>query len=164
MATPPDHTPDPRPGARAILIGGLAAGTLDILDAVIFSYLWRGVSPTRVLQAIASGLLGRTAFDGGLATAALGLALHFFIALTAATVYVSVSRRAAVLVRHPVPSGIAYGIAVYFAMQHIVIPLSAFRAAAFAWPSFVNGVLIHIFGVGLPIALSHRLAGRLAAD
>jgi len=42
---------------RAILWGGLIAGTLDILAAFINSGL-RGVSPTRVLQSIASGLLG----------------------------------------------------------------------------------------------------------
>jgi hypothetical protein len=58
---------------RVILIGGLIAGTLDILAAFIQSGL-RGVTPMRVLQAIASGLLGADSFQGGFATAALGLA------------------------------------------------------------------------------------------
>ncbi len=43
-----------------------------------------GMSPIQVLQYIASGALGSDAFKGGLATAALGAALHFFIAFVVA--------------------------------------------------------------------------------
>jgi hypothetical protein len=70
---------------RAIILGGLIAGTLDIADALIF-HAARGVAPWRIPQAIASGLLGRQAFDGGAWTATLGLGLHFFIAASAAAV------------------------------------------------------------------------------
>jgi hypothetical protein len=142
--------------ARAILLGGLTAGVLDLVDAWAFSYAWRGVSPVRVLHAIASGLIGRMAFDGGLGTAALGLAVHFAIAVTVAAVYVVASARLRVLTRHAVVSGITYGVGVYFVMQHIVLPLSAFRSGAFAWLAFVNGIAIHGLGVGLPIALIAR--------
>ena len=55
---------------RAILWAGLIAGTLDITDALVF-YGLRGVPPVRLLQNIASGLLGRDAFQGGVGTAAL---------------------------------------------------------------------------------------------
>lgn len=145
-------------------IGGLVAGTLDMLDAILFSYGLRGIAPIRVLQSVASGMLGRSAYEGGLATAALGLTLHFLIALVVAAVYVSASRQVAWLRQHAVPFGIAYGVAVYFFMQQIVLPLSAFRAGAFAWPSFVNGVLIHAFGVGLPLALAaRRFVGKQSA-
>lgn len=140
---------------RAVVLGALVAGTLDILDAILFSYAF-GVAPVRVLQAIASGLLGRAAFQGGPATAGLGLALHFFIATVVVMVYLTASRRWPLLLRHAVPAGIAYGVAVYFAMQYVVLPLSAFRAGAFQWPSLVNGILIHALGVGLPIALIAR--------
>ncbi|MEO7167842.1 MAG: hypothetical protein ABI787_09650, partial [Spartobacteria bacterium] len=64
---------------RAILIGGAIAGILDITYAIGFS-AWRGVAPLRLLQSVASGLLGAPAFEGGLPTAALGLFLHFCIA------------------------------------------------------------------------------------
>ena len=70
---------------NAVLWGGLIAGTLDIADALIFHGV-RGVAPWRILQAIASGLLGREAFTGGAWTATLGLGLHFFIATTVAAV------------------------------------------------------------------------------
>ena len=79
----------------------------------------------RVLKFIASGLLGAAAFQGGAAIAALGLALHFVIALGAAAVYWAASRRIAFLATHPVPSGLLYGVAVYFFMNLVVIPLSA---------------------------------------
>jgi hypothetical protein len=80
-----------RPAARAVLTGGLAAGALDIIAAWIV-YGLRGVAPTRTLQSIASGILGVAAFQGGVATAAFGLALHFVIATTAAAVYSLASR------------------------------------------------------------------------
>ena len=54
----------------AILWAGLIAGTLDITDALVF-YGLRGVPPVRLPQNIASGLLGRDAFQGGVGTAAL---------------------------------------------------------------------------------------------
>jgi hypothetical protein len=137
--------------ARAILSGGLTAGTLDILDAFA---MWtpRGVSATRILQSIASGLLGPASFQGGMSTAALGLALHFFIACSAATTYYAVSRFLPLLVRRWVLCGMAFGICVYCVMNYVVLPLSLVRHSPFAWRTFINGILIHLFGIGLPIA------------
>jgi hypothetical protein len=153
------RSPDTWAPVRAVAFGGLLAGTLDILDAFFFTYARRGVGPDRVLQAVASGMLGRSAFDGGHATALLGLALHFFIALVVAGVYTAAARVWPMLVLRPAVCGIAYGAGVYFFMQHIVLPLSAVTRAAFSWPSFVNGVLIHALGVGLPIAVIARRFG-----
>jgi uncharacterized membrane protein YagU involved in acid resistance len=143
---------------RAILIGGLAAGTLDLLDAFIFSYLRSGAMPVRILHAIASGLVGReAALGGGASTAALGLVIHFCIATTMAAFYVLLSRWWPVFTRRPVVMGILYGVGAYFFMNFVVLPLSAIRGGGAApWPSFLNGVLIHAFGVGLPIALIAR--------
>ena len=142
---------------RALLYGTLAVGVLDGLDAVVFFGL-RGAQPIRVFQAIASGLLGRQAFAGGPATAALGLALHFFIAFGIVATFLAASRRIPALVRAPVISGLLYGLAVYVVMNHVVVPLSAAATGSFSWPVFVNGVLIHMFGVGLPSSLAARAA------
>lgn len=165
MFTNPGHARRTPAGVllRAVLLGAFIAGTLDIADAVLFSYAWSGVPPSRVLQAIASGLLGRSAFAGGMPTALLGLAIHFCIALTVAAVYAIASQRLPILARHAPAAGIVYGIAVFFVMRHIVLPLSSFRGGAFAWPPFINGVLIHAFGVGLPIALIVHGAGERTA-
>jgi hypothetical protein len=106
-----------------------------------------------MLQGIASGLLGRASFSGGPSTALLGLGIHFFIALSVVTTYYVVSRQIPPLRRRPVLFGIAYGVLVYFFMNLVVIPLSAIGAVRFSLPLFINGILIHIFGVGLPSAL-----------
>jgi hypothetical protein len=140
-----------RAGLRAVLQGGLLAGALDILAAFLV-YGLRGATPVRILQSIASGLLGAEAFEGGLATAALGGLLHFFIASGWAVVYYGASRRLAVLLHRPVLSGMAYGAAVYLIMNLVVLPLSAVPKRPFAFDVVI--LIVHMFCVGLPIALS----------
>lgn len=145
------------PFGRALLYGGLAVGILDALDAIVFFGLRSGATPMRVFQGIASGLLGRSAMTGGWPTALLGIAIHFFIAFTIVLVFLLASRHLETLARHPIALGIVYGIAVYLVMNRVVIPLSAIGSTA--WPPFpvlANGVLIHMFGVGLPSGLAAR--------
>ena len=139
--------------ARAILAAGLLAGVLDICAAFVLS-AQSGVGPVRVLKYIASGVRGTAAFQGGAGTAALGLALHFVIALGWAAVYWAVSRRFPWLARHPVPSGLAYGVVVYLLMNLVVVPLSAVPPRPFV-PS-VAMIAVHMVCVGMPIALVLR--------
>lgn len=148
-------------GFDTVVLGGLTAGVLDILDALIVSGI-RGVAPSRVLQYIASGVLGPAAFQGGALTAALGLALHFVIALTAAAVYFTLSRRLPVLIRRPVVSGIVFGLAVWAVMQYVVVPMSLVAGRGGTPPPLMlaNALLIHALGVGLPIALFASRSAR----
>jgi hypothetical protein len=148
---------------RALLYGTLTVGVLDITDAFVFFGLRSGVAPIRILQSIASGLLGRASFSGGWRTGALGLALHFFIAFVVVLVFLLASRQLPVLRRHAVAAGLLYGIAVYLTMQFVVVPASAAAGGTPAWPVALNGVLIHMFGVGLPAALAARAAGVQSA-
>jgi hypothetical protein len=144
---------------RAVLWAGFACGVLDITAAlVVFGYM--GAKPVRLLQGIASGLLGPKAFEGGLATALLGLLCHFLIAFGAATVYFVASRTIRPLIQHAVVSGVLYGVAVYFFMNRIVLPLSAAAKRPFSLKLMIIGVIIHIFCVGLPISLSVRRFSR----
>jgi hypothetical protein len=142
---------------RAILYGTLTVGVLDLLDALVFFGL-RGVAPILIPQSIASGLLGRTAYDGGVGTAALGVVLHFFIAFGIVTTYVLASRGWPALARRPFLYGPLYGILVYGVINVIVVPLSAAVVGSKTWPVVVNGLLIHMLGVGLPSALFARKA------
>lgn len=145
---------------RPILIGGLIAGVLDITYAFVFSYLRSGRSPAFILKSVASGALGPDAYRGGAKTATLGLAFHFLIALAAAGVYVLASRVLPFLTTHPIISGMIYGLCVYTVMNCIVLRVSAFRATAWPWsyPNsvLIGGLLIHMLGIGLPIALVNR--------
>jgi uncharacterized membrane protein YagU involved in acid resistance len=143
--------------SNAIFWGGLVAGLLDISDAII-TWGLQGVPAGRILQSVASGLLGRASYTGGFATMALGTFLHFLIAAAAAATYVAASTKLPLLVRRAVPCGIAFGVAVYLFMNYLVLPLSAFpgRSSAFSLSAFLHGVIGHAFLVGLPIALLTR--------
>lgn len=144
--------------ARALLVGGLVAGVLDI-SAAIVSSATRGVPAARVLQSVASGLLGRAAYEGGAGTAFLGLLLHFSIAFAATGIFILLSRRFKFLVESPWLWGPIYGVAVHLTMAHLVLPLSAFPHASGGFS--IKNILIHITCVGLPIALAaRRYSGR----
>ena len=141
----------------AILWGGLIAGTLDISYSCIYSYTLRGTSPVRILQSVASGALGANAFTGGIKTALLGGVFHFLIATTAAAVYYVASRGLRFLVNQAIICGVLYGVSVYLVMNFVVLPLSAIPfKMSYPLPSLVGGLLIHMFGIGLPIALVVR--------
>jgi hypothetical protein len=138
---------------RAILLGTLAVGVLDGIDAVVFS-AFRGVSPMRLFQAIAFSLLGRDTYGAGLSSALLGLAIHFCVAFGIVSVYVVVSRWIRALREYPFVFGPLYGIAAWLVMNFVVLPLTLIGHPRLAWPSVINGILIHMFGVGLPAALA----------
>jgi hypothetical protein len=143
----------------AILWATLIAGILDISSAFILAYP-KSVAPNQVLQGVAAGLVGReSAVKGGLATAGLGLAIHFFIAFVVATVFYMASRKLVYLTRHPIISGLLYGVVVYGVMYWIVMPL----AYPIVHPSAsrdVTAVCVHMFLIGMPIALIVRRYSR----
>jgi hypothetical protein len=137
----------------------LLAGALDITYAIVFSYLRSGVAPTRILQSVASGALGRAAYDGGAPVAALGLALHFLIAFIITAIYFAVASRQAWLTRRPLVTGALYGLVVYLVMNLVVIPLSAIGTRPHpATITMVTGILVHMFFIGVPIAFGARRA------
>src|SRR4029453_7978290 len=116
-------------GFRCASPGGLVVGALAALDAIVF-FGFRGATPVRIFQSIAAGLLGRATFQGGLRSALLGVAIHFFIAFSIAATYYAASRRLSILTQRPIICGAAYGVLVYFFMNRVVIPLSAIGGGA----------------------------------
>ncbi len=139
-----------------VVYGGLAAGALDIVNAIAFWQFYNGTEPAVVLQAIAAGLLGKDAFAGGAASAALGLFLHFFIACGMAAVYWLACLRWPSMLARPVVSGIAYGVLTWLAMNHVVVPLSRALPPPFIPAWFVDSVLAHIVLIGLVLAFAAR--------
>jgi hypothetical protein len=135
----------------------LLAGTLDITAAFVEAGL-EGRSPVSLLQGIAGGLLGMSSFRGGLATAALGAFFHFLIATTAAAVFYLASRKLKFLLKHAIPSGLLYGVAVYVFMSYVVLPISAYHTKIALPPMshLIRDVAVHMFMVGLPISLMVR--------
>src|SRR6266403_5231073 len=113
---------------RAIVAAGLVVGVLDISSAFV---IWwqRGVALQRGLQGIAAGLLGGNSHEGGMATAGLGLALHFFVAFVVVSIFYLASRKIPFLTTQPLISSVFYGIGVYVVMYWFVLPaaFSTFR-------------------------------------
>jgi len=141
-----------------IASAGLIAGILDITSAFVIAGI-KGTGSIRMLQGIASGLLGQRSFEGGMASAGLGLAIHFLLAFTAAAVFYAASQKLSSLTQHVVVSGLLYGIAVYIVMYWMVVPL-AFPNARHSMSRDVTAVIIHIVLIGLPIALVVRRFSR----
>jgi hypothetical protein len=141
-----------------IAFAGLIAGILDITSAFVIAAL-KGVGSIRMLQGIASGSLGPRSFEGGMATAGLGFAIHFAIAFTAAALFYAASRKLSFLIQHAVVSGLFYGIAVYVFMYWIVVPL-AFPNARHSISRDLTAVIVHMTLIGLPIALVVRHFSR----
>jgi hypothetical protein len=150
-----------------IVYGGLAIGVLDFLDATLFFGLYAGAGFTRVWQGVASGLLGvEAARAGGWNTALLGIFLHFVVATCIATVYYIGARSIPFLIRHPIISGLIFGVIAHLVMKYVVVPLSAIGTIApYTLPNFLNSVIGHALLVGLPVALiAHWSANRAARN
>jgi hypothetical protein len=144
----------PRGVGLTIALATAVAGVLDITDACLYYGITKAVPPDRIFQSVASGLLGKAAYAGGAATAALGLALHFAIMAVMVAVYVLASLRLPILTKRPVVMGLGYGLATYLVMNYVVLPISAAGGGGhFVLLSFVNGIFAHLVLVGLTIAL-----------
>jgi uncharacterized membrane protein YagU involved in acid resistance len=154
FAAPLSAAPRPLP---AIIVGGLIVGVLDLSYAIL---VYSPRKPILIPHTIASGLLGMKSYSGGAYTAALGVILHFIIALGAATVYYAASRKLEVLVHRAVLLGIIYGALVYLFMHLIVLPLSAVPKGNTPLIYQASEFVEHWFCVGLPIALSVRHYSR----
>jgi uncharacterized membrane protein YagU involved in acid resistance len=137
---------------EVISLAGLLSGVLDLTATSTLVRRTQGIPLGRLLQRIASGALGPSAFEGGKKTATAGLFFHFLISFTAALVYYVSSRKLPILIDHPMLSGVLYGAAVHLVMNRIVLPLSA-AAIPFSAKAFLTQLVIHILFVGLPIAL-----------
>ena len=154
---------------KAILCAGALVGMLDITAACIQVYIASGMIPIRLLQGVAGGLLGRGSYNGGFATAALGLLMHFTMALIVATIFYALSRRVFSLPKKllgVVIVGLLYGAAVFDVNNFGTAPLLSWvrslylhTPVLFKPPMGWSQLFIHLFCVGLPIALvMHRYA------
>lgn len=142
------------PVALGIIVGGLTAGIVDIFAASAINHLGPGV----ILQAIASGLLGRASFSGGPLTMGLGLLLQVAMSLIIAAIYGLASVRLPVLVRRPVAFGALFGVGVFIVMNFVVVPLSA--AVHPKHPPSVATIVLNLDAMilfGLIVALAQSL-------
>ncbi len=148
---------------RRILIAGLLVGVLDISYVlVLWVLLLKKTTVLRIWQSVATGLLGRDAYQGGLPTALLGGLLHFTIAMTWTGIYWQAYRHWPALRRRvrsgggAIAVGFLVGPLIWLTMDFLVLPLSRANAVSIqAWPFWVN-LLQHGVMVGTPMALIVR--------
>lgn len=131
---------------------GAVAGTLDLAFAIT-AWSLQGVPAKMIPLSIASGLLGKEAFAGGVGTIAMGIALHFFIAFLMAAAFILASAWAPSIVTRPVRFGAAYGALLYCVMNFIVVPLSRAPISRPPLPMAAADLAAHILLVGIPIAM-----------
>jgi uncharacterized membrane protein YagU involved in acid resistance len=143
--------------AKTISLTLLISGTLDICDALLYYGLRFHVPPARLLQSIASHLIGRSAFSGGLHDALLGLALHYFIAACWIAVFVLVAQRVAIFFQHPILCGALYGLLIYCVMNFLILPHTRNAAPLSRDPfNLLNGVFALVIFMGLFVALCNQ--------
>jgi len=139
-----------------ILWIGLVAGTLDITENIVFN-AFGGITPLRIFQFIASGLIDGRSFQLGWASVGLGVSIHYAIGrIWTAIFYIAATEfNFNVLLRRPILSGLLYGMLVYAIMNFIVLPLSAVppRPSAATITARINAVLALMFCIGMPVAL-----------
>jgi uncharacterized membrane protein YagU involved in acid resistance len=136
----------------AILLGGLIAGTIDIGAAALIN----GRNPLVILLVIASGLLGKASFQGGLPAVMLGLVLQWLMSLVIAAIYVLASNRFPELKQHWIAGGLTYGVGLFVVMNYVVVPLSEIgRIPQFTVSTF-GGNALAMLGFGLLIAFFAR--------
>lgn len=151
--------------AQAILSGWLLCGVLDITAACVQSWIQAGRAPADVLRGVASALWGPAAATGS-GMAAIGLAMHFTVALTATLVFYALSRRIAFLRTAPLwIVGPLYGVVVFSAMNYGTLPALSWLRSLYLhtqprWPGSMRWpqLGIHMLCVGTPIAWGVRRA------
>ncbi len=140
--------------ALPILVGGGIAGLLDMTSAYITFGRYMPIG-------IAGGIVGAAGRHRSVGQYILGLCIHYFIAFSAAAVYCLASRKLGFLREHFFVCGLFYGVAVFLVMNLVVLPLSAYHAMGpYTYNGLVQGLLAHIFLIGLPIAISLRTLSK----
>lgn len=153
-------------GITVILASGALFGLIDFTAASVQS----GGGPVLTGKIVASVLVGGLAFHGGAWPAVLGIAMHFAVAMTVAAIFYGLARRWPALLRHAIPAGLLYGLGVFAVMNYGILPLLSWGRSLYlhtpvslkgpmGWPQ----VFIHLFFVGLPLALLQRWLTRRAA-
>ena len=104
------------------LTAGLVAGTLDITAACIQAYLKTETMPSQVLKYVASGAVDPKTFSNDTMLAAVGLLVHFIIAISFTFFFFFLSKQIPSLVKYPIPIGILYGVLVWGTMRFIILP------------------------------------------
>jgi len=139
---------------RTIVLGGMFIFIIQTIHMWIVYGLIQKTPFVVSWQYIASGALGMAAFEGGIATALLGVFFHLIISFVIASVFILGAERIPLLRRNLIVGSLLYGFGVFIVMHLIVTPLSATPPVpAPTLPWLIEANLEHILLVGLPLGM-----------
>ena len=139
---------------RPIVIGGMFIFIIQAIHMWIVPVLIQKTPFVVAWQYIASGALGMSAFEGGIATAWLGVFFHLIISFVIAVVFILSADRIPLLRRNLIVGSLLYGLGVLIVMHMIVTPLSAappIPAPTLPW--LIEAIIEHTLLVGLPLGI-----------
>lgn len=141
------------PSAKTILKAALIVGTLDITAACTQVSLRTGqLSIKPVLLFVASGLLGKDAFNNGDGMMLVGLLVHYCVA-TAFTIFFFLTlAKTDFAKRQRLLTGILYGAFVWLVMNLLVLPLTPASPLKRTPSSIAIGAGILMLCIGIPLA------------
>jgi hypothetical protein len=142
--------------SSALLRAGLLTALVDGLFSSLLTVFAYGSTVMRLWQGVAATLLGTRAFEGGTATAVVGVLMHVGVAFGWSAVFLFLVMRSA-RIRDLIASktgilGVAaiYGPFVWLVMSLIVIPVLVHRPPAITVRWWIQ-LIGHFPFVGLPI-------------
>ena len=142
---------------RSIALGGTFIFLIQCIHQWIVITLIQQTPYILVWQYITSGIMGDAAFEGGIATALLGVLIHFFISFVIAGVFILSADRIPLLRRYAIAGALLYGFGAFIVMNLIVLPLSAAPPLpAPTMPQLIESVIEHILVIGLPLGILVR--------
>ncbi|HEY0059285.1 MAG TPA: hypothetical protein VGB56_09120, partial [Flavisolibacter sp.] len=124
---------------KAILGASLVGGTLDLIGAfAIYGRIMDDMPPVRLLQSLASVLIGGAAFKGGEITASMGLVLHYSLVFGFAVLYFMWFPFIPFFRRRKIGGGLLYGLFIWIMTSTAALPVShsviaIFPSQGLAW-------------------------------
>jgi hypothetical protein len=115
----------------------------------------RGGSGDRVFQFVASVVLGKESYNMAPWSTVLGILMHCSIALILTATYFAFAGQIEKVTRNWFLSGFLYGLGSWIFINQflfVAVGVKGSYTALPPWPGLLNGVLAHIFLVGIPIA------------
>jgi hypothetical protein len=155
MATITSTTPNNQSSLlRSIAIGGMYIFIIQTIHMWIVPVLIQKNPFIAAWQYIASGALGMAAFEGGIATALLGVIFHLIISFVIASVFILGAERIPLLRRNLIVGSLLYGFGVFIVMHMMVTPLSATPPLpAPTTPWLIEAIIEHTLLVGLALGI-----------
>jgi hypothetical protein len=150
----PRHNTDLAAIAKAGALVAILDGTYAI---VLYSWILHLTTSARIFQGIASRLIGKGSFEGGAATVALGVLLHFTVAYSWTTIYYVALRTFAGLraivdsIGGKIVVGALLGATVWLVMNFVIVPLFGGRSVSPPNWQFSSQLVWHMIAVGPPI-------------